>query len=234
MKEVCFFTVYDKVYKDIGDMCVRSIEHFYPEVDVFAIDIKREGGFDLKAFCDLHLKKGRELLDVYKRVISVDADSIMCNYCPELFDFMDMGLVKNNIDFYHDKWSFYLNAGLVVCTSPDLWDAWTAKYLHLCGEKWDEFNEQNALNELYHENFNYNMRLLEFPDKAYGITSQQYYPKMYLKDHELYVNYKKLCIAHFAGRDWITEEVSAKKKERLKFDLIEDPVASNKLQKLTT
>lgn len=233
MSDTCFYTVYDSVYKQIGEGCVKSIQKFYPEIDIFPFEIKREGDFNLKTFCDFHLEKGRELLDSYKRVISLDADSIMTNFCPDLFGEFDLGVVQNNIHFFGKAYKVYLNAGLTVCSNKQVWEEWMAIYQKLCGVKWEEYNEQNALNDLIKYNPVYRVKLLEFSDRSYGISSYDNYKKMSLYNHELYVGPKKLCIIHFAGRDWITETTTRRKEERIKYEQFLDGEASKKLQFLT-
>lgn len=231
MKDFCFYTCFDDVYKETGQGMVKSVKKFYPDAPIFVFAVPRNGDFNLRDFCDFHLQRGAELLKEYKRVISVDSDHIMCAECPDLFGDFDLGVVQNNIPVasHHggiDR-KIYINAGLSVCTCSTIWEVWTKEYEKRCNERWDTLNEQNALNHIYHTSPYFNMKLLEFKDRVYGISSMFSYEDMYIKNDELYTaDGKKLCLFHAAGVEW-------KKDGIINFDLVRDEQARNKLRSMT-
>lgn len=205
MKDVCFFTVYDRVYKNIGKGCVNSVKRFYPEIDFIEYEIERNAEFDLKFFCKFHLEKGLELLKEYKRVISVDADHIMCNFCSELFEDYDFGIVPNNMNFFTDSYPIYMNAGLTICTNDWLWEEWYNKFMFYYQE-WNDYTEQNTLNDLYYQyKDKYNFKVLDPVNKSYGVKDIDGYPSMTYVNGELYIVDKKVCMLHMAGKDWIDD-----------------------------
>jgi hypothetical protein len=236
MKDSCFFSCYDKEYKEMGDGCLRSIRKFYPDADILYFESPRMGdSFELRLFCDFHLKKGKELLKEYKRIISVDSDHIMCDKCPELFEDYDMAVVQNNILCGGDQGGIddkvYINAGLSVCANKDAWDEWIAEYDKRCRNGWMYLQEQNSLNYIYH-NSKKKVQLLEYPDRTYGISSMDGYPFLKVIDNELYVptedifthivTDKKVRMIHFAGHAW-------KKDGKIFFGNIKDEQARNLL-----
>lgn len=239
MKDYCFFMCYYPNYSENVKWLKNSIRKFYPDAPI--IEDVTVGGFDLKAFCDRHLEVGLKLLDEYKRVISLDPDEIMCAPCPDLFGDFDMGVVQNNVPFeipdQSPRGNVYINAGMTVCTNKEVWKEWMERYGHECVDHPGEgLNEQNALNLVFHKS-PFNVQLLEFPDRVYGISVMDYgYPNMYIKDDELWATWttmgkktdKKVCLFHAAGVDW-------KKKEtgEYNYGLIHDQLAQQKLRSFT-
>jgi hypothetical protein len=236
--KTCFYTCYDGNFKDTAKGLVNSIKKFYPDIPVVEYELglscggphNYHGNFDLMEFCNFHLRVGRELLDKYDRVISVDADHIMANECPELFGDFDLGVVQNNTSHVENydgsKDGVYVNAGLTVCTNKDVWDEWTKEYQRMNAQIWSVLNEQNALNEIYHKS-KHNVKLLEFPNKVYGITGMKFYEDMFLINDNLYLpNNKALCMFHAAGDQW-------KNGGKINFNLIKDEKAREKLKGYT-
>lgn len=212
---------------------INSVKHWYPDIPMEALLIdKRDvnGRFDLRSYCQDVLNHGYKLLDKYDRIIFVDPDSIMCNLCPDLFDDYKLGCVQNNVPAgpeYGGSEGVYINAGLCVCTDKKAWKMILDEYDKRNNEKWWTLNHQNALNWAYHQLEG--ARLLEFPDRTYGITSLVYYQDMELKprgdimltepQYELWLpNNKKLCLAHFAGVYW-------KVDNEINFDFIKNKEA---------
>lgn len=236
MKDICFFTCYDFVYKEMGEALVRSVKRFYPEIDFIVFDVPRKdrnSEFDLRAFCDFHLQKGKELLEQYRRIISIDTDHLMCNFCPDLFGNFDFAVVRNNIPVGNEYGGIdtdvYINAGLTICANKDVWWEWMEEYTRRNNTRWEILNEQNALNHIYH-NFKhkYNFKMLEFKDKSYGISDNFIYPDMYLDKGELYLtNGKKICMFHAAGIEW-----KQKQNGVYNFDLIKNDQARDKLRRI--
>jgi hypothetical protein len=239
MKDTCFYTCFDGTYIETGTGLVKSIKRIYPNIDVHVFALPKREGFNLRDFCAFHLQKGKELLEDYQRVISVDPDSIFCSPCYDLFGDFDMGVVQNNIpvgDIYGGvKDNVYINAGLDVCTSKVVWQEYIDEFNRRCDSSWNELNEQNALNWVFH-NSKHNIKLLEFPDRVYGITAMSWYDQMYVKNDYLYVDgvwnqtkvEKRLCIFHAAGDEW-----KDKPTGKINFDRIINLEAKEKLKGLT-
>jgi hypothetical protein len=240
MNDFCFFTCYDHVYHDTAKGCVNSIKKFYPDAKIYEFIVPRkETGWDLQHFCWFHLIKGKELFDGYRRIISVDSDHVMCDRCPELFEDFDLAVVQNNIpvtDTYGGLSNkIYINAGLTVCTNKKVWDEWMDEYDKRCKKGWNELHEQNALNYIYHTS-KAKIKLLEYMNKTYGISSIDGYEYMKLIDGELYVptediyshvvTDKKLKMIHFAGNVW-------KINGKIMWHKIKDEQARNYLISLT-
>jgi hypothetical protein len=238
MKDYCFYSCYDDSYKTLGDGCIKSIKKFYPDANVFKFKPPRDNLFSLQSFCNFHLQKGKKLLEEYKRVISVDSDHIMCSDCPDIFGEFDMGVVQNNIPVDETyggiKDKIYINAGLSICTNKDTWQEWIDEYNKRCMVNWEPLHEQNALNYIFH-NSKSNIKLLEFPDRTYGIAQGDYYHQMVLKDNELYIQWKdfrgedkekKICLFHAAGEFYKTNG-------HINYDLITNIEAKEKLKGFT-
>jgi hypothetical protein len=241
MKEVCFFTIFDKRAKDLEQGMVNSVKKFYPDIPFIEHEIEVKDTawgnvprvFDVDNFCVEYLRKGRELLDEYKRIIFIDPDSIMCNLCPDLFDDYEIGVVRNNTPRAPagggTDSDVYINAGLQVFTNKDVWEERTEEFQRRQGLGRDPLNEQNALNWIYH-NTTHNRKLLEFKDRIYGISHNFGYQDIFLKDDVLFLptpeGDKKLCIFHAAGDQWKTDL-------KINFDLIKDEKAREKLKSYT-
>lgn len=228
MKESCFYTIFDDTFRQVGQDCVNSVRRFYPNIPIITYESpKLNGRFDLKTFCDFHLQKGMELLDEYQRVIYIDSDSIMCDYCDELFGDFSLGVVQNNIyvpDPRSDlQYSIYINAGLDSCIDKIIWQKYIDEYNRRCSLGWEELHEQNALNFVYHTNLG-TCKLLEFDDKLYGISDMEYYPDILLGTDGLYIKNKKLKVIHFAGGEW-----KDKSTGRIRFELIKNDSSRNYL-----
>jgi len=229
MREVCFFTTYDERAKEMGQGMANSVKKFYPDIpmEVTVIGTKDKGGhFDLMNFCYSYLKKGLELLDQYQRIIHIDPDSVMCNLCPDLFGDYELGVVKNNVpcgpEYGGMAKDVYVNAGLTVCTSKEVWRDRINEFSKRNNTRWETLNEQNALNYIYHTT-SHKTKLLEFDDRTYGISSLDFYKDMFLRDNELYLpNNKKVCVFHAAGVYWKTNN-------KINFDFIENEEARERI-----
>ena len=232
MNPICFYTVFDDNFKTVGTGLVNSIKHFYPDIPVEVCTPPQP--WSLESFCNYHCQRGYELLDEYERIIFIDSDSVMTGRCDDLFDPYDLGVVQNNIsvgDPYGGiSGNVYINNGLTVCTLKDAWKEYLDKYRSY--ERWEPLNEQNALNYVAHTT-KHLCKLLEFPDRSYGIFEMDRYHLMYLKDGELYVpasnqegsQPKKVKILHFAGRGMKEQDGSG--QGRLMFEQIENDEARN-------
>jgi len=206
MNETVFFTAFDSNFKETGEGMVRSVKRIYPEIPFKVFDLPKNDKFDLRSYCSFYLESGKSLFDEYKRIIFIDPDSIMCNQCPDLFDDYELGVVLNNTGYNSPvlKDGVYVNAGLSVCTSKEVWQERIDKFNELSNQRWESLNEQNALNYIYHTT-THKTKLLEFDDRTYGISSLAHYQDMFIKDNELWLpNNKKLCIFHAAGTHWKT------------------------------
>jgi len=237
--KTCFFTTYDENAKEMAQGMVNSVKHWYPDIDFIEHVIPHKeipigpnpGAFDVTNFCYAYLRKGLELFDEYQRIIYIDPDSVMCNLCPDLFDDYELGVVRNNTYYEPDgvkgsKGEFYINAGLSVCSSRDVWQERIAEFERRNNQGANPVNEQNALNWLFH-NTTHKVKLLEFDDRSYGISSIFHYQKIDVRNGELYLpSNKKLCIFHAAGVYWKTGT-------KINFEFIENEEARNLIIKYT-
>ena len=142
-----------------------------------------------------------------------------------------LGVVQNNICIVDPSVGFnydiYINAGLDVCTSKEMWQEYINEFNKRCISGWEELSEQNALNFVYHNNLN-RVKLLEYEDRLYGISGMANYSNMYLKEGSLYIGNKKLEVIHFAGGEW-----KDKGGGKIRFEMIKDEKARNYLIGLT-
>jgi hypothetical protein len=237
----CFYTAYSPTFEEVGKGLVNSIKKFYPDIPVleFKWELSKEPSphayhgdtFDLQAFNQFVVNKGKELLEKYDRIIWIDADSIMCAPCPDLFGDFDMGVPHNNWPYLEiaNKDLHYANAGMVVGVNKDTWQEWIDELKRFDdrfhGAAWDVLNFNNSLNKVYHDS-KANIKLLEFEDRVYGISKMDTYKEMSLKDEELWINEKKLCIFHAAGDEW--KDCLGK----IRFDRITDKEAAKYLESL--
>lgn len=224
---------------------VRSVKKFYPDIPFIECELPLKETFDLQAYCTFCQESGKKLLEEYKRIIFLDPDHIMCAECPDLFGDFELGVVHNNIPVSTAHGGIdgtsYVNNGMVVCTSKEAWQAYSDEYNKRCAVEWNVLNHQNALNAVAHT-LRFNTKLLEFDDRAYGISCNFFYQDIYLKDmgyankvEYLYVpvhradkDYdKKLCLFHGAGPEWKNNGTS------LKLDEIKDETAREKLRSYT-
>ncbi len=238
MKDTCFYTVYDDRAKEMAQGMVRSVKKFYPDIPFKECTIPLELEFNLQTFCHYCLEFGQKLLEEYKRVIYLDPDHIMCAPCPDLFGDFDLGVVANNIPVASAHGgidgTLYVNNGMVVCTNKKAWQDYYDEYNKRCSEGFEALHHQNALNYLVHL-LKYNTKLLEFDDRAYGVSCNFDYHRMYVKDDQLFIpihradrDYdKKLCLFHGAGPEWKNNGTS------LKLDDVRIDEAREKLRSYT-
>lgn len=236
----CFFTVYSPLFKDMEKSLVRSIKRFYPDIPVKEFEyssgaVNTYHGTDLQSYNYFLLEKGKELFKEYGRIIWIDADSLMCSQCPDLFNEADMMVPANNwpvLEDYADRSKVYVNAGLVVCTNPDTWQEWTDDLKARDRNGFDVLNLNNSLDWLFH-NSSSDIKLLEYPDRTYGISAMTEYINMELRDGDLYANKRRICVFHAAGDMWKdTASSSASKGAYIIFDHILNKDAMNRLKNL--
>ena len=146
MKDYCFYTfVSDNYYDPVGTrQLINSFKRFHPDIDliVFRQDwvdkvIDPEKKFMGGAVNWLNAKPvfAKVLVDKYKCVVNIDADSIVLGRLDELFtDDYDVGSVVNMNDFENRAIEniteeMYLQAGLIACRKPEFWDIWMQESL---------------------------------------------------------------------------------------------------------
>ena len=245
----CFWTLYESNFKETAQGLKNSVQKFYPDIPFIDFEIPRHTGravnphayhdkdFELNDFLETLLDKGTKLLEIFDRAIYIDADSIMTGECPDFFGDFDMGVVQNNTPYIEsydrdendDK--VYLNSGLKICASKEAWQELIDQYRKVT--EWNVTNLQDALNKLYHTS-KFNYKLLEFPDRVYGISALQWYSGVYLDEGGLVVPIikttgvvgKRVNLMHFAGDFW-------KKDSKIQFNLIDNKDARDYLINLT-
>lgn len=192
-----FFTIHTPNYGKMAKGLVNSFKKFYPNGKIIKYEVENYCYDALKTL----IGQGKQLIEEYGRAIYLEADSIVCSQCPELFGDFELGMPVNNTPYGNDK---YLNMGLISISNPKILD----EVARIEIEKRPSEGivaTQNAFNEIYREK-NYKTKVLEFPDKSYGIQEMFNYPYCRLEGEDLMVGDKKLCIFHAAGGEWKGEK----------------------------
>lgn len=243
MEEICFVTAANSLFKKLAEGCMNSIRKFYPEAGIFFHDYH-----DLVGYADTgrsyNFSKDGGLsydyllpyFDRYKRVVCLNADYIMTNYCPELFGDFEYAMPYNNIDFYKDKqWpkfngkevvKRYVQNSLIVATNPEIYATLTKMNSKERAESNHPFYDMNTSNDLFYSG-KYKTKALSFPDKSYGIEEMHMYHEATLRGKDIYVGDKLLCMIHFSGNNWKSYETGEPS-----WDLIIRPEVKERIKEL--
>lgn len=151
----------------------------------------------------------RELLKEYETVIKLDADQIICSDISDIWnktDYFDVGVVMNDPTYPISLWDIsgginaldrYYNNGLVVLRSKEFVEHW----YRLCFSRhFDnyQFREQDLLNLLCSDYFNYKVKWLEEKD-FYGEQAKPYWAKCRLEENRIIFDNHELKVIHFGG-----------------------------------
>lgn len=211
--KTCFYTVTSLEFYETAQGCYNSVQKFYPDIPYF---IKKGYTDPLQ----IH-ETGKALSEEFERVIQINADCIMCQPCPILFEDYDIGIPLNNYptDEEIEKGAKpYLNIGVFVVTNPSFWD----EFIYQC--KTTGYMDQNVANNIFFDG-KYKTKILQDDEMSYGIHEMPEYSRMQLINGDLYVGNKKLAIFHAAGYEWKTE-----KEGKIDFSKIINEEARTKLQ----
>ena len=147
----------------------------------------------------------RELLQEYETVIKLDADQIICGDISKIWnetDYFDVGVVMNDPTYPIGLWDIspsgrYYNNGLVVLRSKEFIEHWhrlcfTEHFLRY------QFREQDLLNILCSDYFNYRVKWLE-KDAFYGEQAKPFWNKAKMIGDKIMIDQAELKVIHFGG-----------------------------------
>ncbi|MFZ5845735.1 MAG: hypothetical protein ACOY0S_04755 [Patescibacteria group bacterium] len=146
----------------------------------------------------------QKLINEYDLLIKADSDQIVCGDLSYLWsdeDF-DVGVVMNDPSYSIPLWDIappdrYYNMGLVVLKSKEFIEHW----YHLCMSRHFQnyqFREQDILNLLCSDYFNYKVKWLEEKD-FYGEQAKPYWARAKLEGNKIMIGPAELKIIHFGG-----------------------------------
>lgn len=144
----------------------------------------------------------KELIKEYDIVIGLDADQIILAPLSDIWegDF-DVAVVRNDPNYPISVWDIthpnYFNNGLVVLKNKEFVNHW----YKLCMSEHFlryQFREQDLLNLLCSDYFNYKVRRLE-ENKVYGEMAKALWPRFRMVDGKVMLEDKQLCVIHFGG-----------------------------------
>lgn len=195
--EAVFFTIHTPNYEKMAQGLVNSFKRFYPNGNIIKYQVENYYYNALETL----IGQGKKLIEKYGRAIYIEADSIVCSKCPELFGDFELGMPVNNTPYGDYK---YLNMGLISISNPKILDE-VARIERDLRPSEGILAAQHAFNEIY-RGTNYKTKVLEFPDKSYGIEEMFEYPDCRLEGEDLMVGDKKICVFHAAGKEWKGEK----------------------------
>lgn len=183
----------------------KTLHKFHPDLEVRRIDNPnpndREFWFRAKPIIANQLFE-----EGYEQIILADNDQLILGDLSELLDIgdNDIGVVFNDatypIQLWDIRWPYY-NNGLVILKSKEFARHW----LRLCLTPHFnayQFREQDLLNLLCSDYFNYKVKKLE-ESKIYGEWAKSLWPKAFLRDDKVYIKMddkeRQVCIVHFGG-----------------------------------
>lgn len=144
----------------------------------------------------------RELMENYDLLIGMDADQIITGPLDELWDDLDcdVKVVYNDPTYPIPLWDIqpYFNNGLVVLKSKDFVDHWY-RLCHTEHFQHYQFREQDLLNILCSDYFNYKVWPLDNGNKIYGEFAKPLWAQARLEKDKIMVADKQICVIHFGG-----------------------------------
>lgn len=146
---------------------------------------------------------GGGLLKEYDTVVKLDADQIICGKLDDTWqgDF-DMGLVLNDPSYPLGVWDIthpkYFNNGYVVMKSKKFVDHWLRLCMSPHFDKY-QFKEQDLLNLLASDYFDYKIRNLDDGESIYGESGKPVWATSKLVDDKIMVGEKEIKVIHFGG-----------------------------------
>ena len=147
----------------------------------------------------------RELIKEYETVIGMDSDQIVCgdiSYIWSESNYFDVGVVMNDPSYPIGLWDIspqgkYYNNGLVVLRNEKFIEHW----YRLCMSRHFgsyQFREQDLLNILCSDYFDYKVKWLEEKD-FYGEQAKPHWPKAKMVGDKIMIENVELKIIHFGG-----------------------------------
>ncbi len=186
----CFLTITSILYEPMAKEMVNSVKKFYPDIP-FVIDKREYKWEDWKVY---RLQKIEDLLNIYKRVIVIDPDSVMASDCPDLFGDFDFAVPVNNINLFSDKKNRFMNDGLMVVTKKEVAKEMRERVQY----DTNPYATLFAANHVFYSG-KYKVEALSYRDKAYGLEELDKYTIALMNGKDINLQPKKACVMHFAG-----------------------------------
>lgn len=202
-KRIAFVPADDRNWELYGKKLLNSLRKFHSEEQLPLVRIDKPAD-DPMWFYRAKPIIAKELLEQYEIVIGMDADQIVTGDLSDLWreseGNFDVGTVLNDPTYPIQIWDIqpYFNNGLVVMKSKEFVDHW----LRLCyTPHFDraQFREQDMLNILCSDYFNYRVKCFDYSDKIYGEFAKPSWIHAELKDNKIMINNRQLNIIHFGG-----------------------------------
>lgn len=186
-----------------NSMFMNSLKKFHPELEVRLIgNTTGDPDFWYRAkpiIASELFKEG------YEMVIGADNDQIITGSLDDILndtDDYDVGVVLNDQTYPMQVWDIthpkLYNNGLVVMKSQAFVEHWK----RLCFTshfKNYQYREQDLLNLLASDYFNYKVKLLDHPGKFYGEAAKPYWAQSTLDNGNIMIDKAQLCVIHFGG-----------------------------------
>lgn len=204
MKRRIAFCPADNKNEQFYQQLVKSLRKFHSEEELPLLRFDNPGA-DLRFWYQATPIIAKELLKEYKTVIKLDADQIICGDISRIWDesdYFDVGVVMNDPSYPIRLWdispgSRYYNNGLVVIRSREFVEHWHRLCMSRHFDNY-QFREQDLLNILCSDYFNYKVKWLEEKD-FYGEQAKPYLTKSYLKDGKIFIGDAQLKVWHAGG-----------------------------------
>ena len=147
----------------------------------------------------------RELMKEYETVIGADSDQIVCGDISSIWnesEYFDVGVVMNDPTYPINLWDIspggrYYNNGLVVLRSREFVEHWHRLCMSRHFNSY-QYKEQDLLNLLCSDYFNYKVKWLEEKD-FYGEQGKPYWSKAKLVGDKIMIENAELKVIHFGG-----------------------------------
>jgi len=206
MKPRVLFVPADKKNDENFIKLLNSLRKFHDERELPVIRYDLEDVTDPHKWYKAKPMIAQKLMDEYEVVIGADADQIILGDISHIWETKgDVAVVLNDPNYPINVWdigpkfgSLYFNNGLVVMKSKEFVNHW----LRLCNTPhFDryQFREQDILNLLCSDYFDYTVDCLDLSDKIHGELAKGLWAKAEVVDGKVMIEGKQLLVIHFGG-----------------------------------
>ena len=202
----------DDNWNKYGVNLLNSLRKFHSEEELPFIRVNNPIPKDTNWFYRATPILGEQFLKEYEIVVKIDCDSIVFGDISHIWNIdADIGVVLNDFKYTIDVWDIgprfgtpYFNNGLVVLKNKEFVNHW----LRLCmSPHFDryQFREQDLLNVLCSDYFDYKVICLDASDKIHGEYAKSLWPQAKLVEGKVIISSptggedKQLMIVHFGG-----------------------------------
>lgn len=141
----------------------------------------------------------------YDTIIGMDNDQIITGSLDDILndtDTYDVGVVQNDPTYPIGVWDIthpnYFNNGLVVLKSKEFVDHWLKLCMSSHFKKY-QYREQDLLNALCSDYYNYKVKRLDSSQKVYGEVVKPQWINATVKDGKICLQDAQICVIHFGG-----------------------------------